>query len=277
MQDNEQLMTFGAGDATLTALILAQQLGVKPITKKLSSHNAQNPDPESFYGKGGHFVGKDRARNPIDKAFVDLAQKANPKFDPNKQMQETLIDSTYVNYPGAMSRNSKVDPETFTVKHNYGVDRAVYAHELGHVLAQNTPGQRQVNELRRLLMINPKLNEAMGKGLDMLPKDLAKKLAPSVSTAALFKGSRLLAPAIAAGMIEGDDDLAASLATTVAMTAPVLADEAIASMNGLKIMKEAGDPATMKQRGRYAAALGNYLVPALIAAAGGNVVGNLLD
>lgn len=277
MQDNEQLMTFGAGDATLAALILAQQLGVKPITKKIASHNEQNPDPESFLGKGVTDQGIDRERAPIDKAFVDLTQKVNPKFDPSKQMQEKIISPSYINYPAAMARNSRVDPETFTVKHNNGVDRAVYAHELGHIVGQNTPGARQINELRKLLQVNPKLNEAMGKGLDMLPKDLAKKLAPSLSTAALFKGSRYLAPAIAAGMIEGDDDLAASLATTVAMTAPVLADEAIASMNGLKIMKESGQPATMKQRGRYAAALGQYLVPALIAAAGGNVVGNLLD
>ena len=276
MEDNEALMSIGAGDATLAALILANQLAVKPTIKEVVSHNKMNPDPASFIGTGGYAT-RNKLQDPIEKAFEKLTKEVNPEFDANKQMREALIDPDYKNYPGAMARNSRVTPETFTIKHNEGVDRAVYAHELGHVLGQNTPGARQVNDLRKLLQVNPKLSEVMNKGLKMLPPEMATKLAPSLTAGALFKGSRFLAPAVAAGMIDGDDDLAASVAATVAMTAPMLIDESIASMNGLKIMKEAGDPASMKQRRRYAAGLGNYLAPALIAAASGNIAGNLLD
>lgn len=274
-------MQFQGGDATLAALLLAYKLGVEPVGDKIASHSGSNPDPESFYGKGGHFIGKDKARSPIDKAFLDLVKGVNPSFDPAKQMHETIINPGYPNYPGAMAHNTKANPETFTIKHNYGVDRAVYAHELGHVLGQNTPVAREIAAVRKYLQHNPKLSDAISKGLDMvpgLPKEAAQSLVKrSLSPAGLFKGSRYLAPALAAGMIEGDEDLATSLAMSVAMTAPQLLDEGIASTNALRIMNKAGDPATGLQKRRLAAAFGDYLAPALIAGLSGNIVGNLVD
>lgn len=268
-------MEFGSGDATLAAIILANQLIGKPITEKVASYTKSNPDPASFRREG--FITGETNRIHMNNTFEDMVKRVNPKFNPAKQMQEAEISPSYPNYPGAMSRNSNVDPETFTIKYGKGVDKAVYAHELGHILAQNTPGARQVNDLRKMLQHNPKLSDAIDKGLNILPEGVAKSVSKSVQPYALFKGSRYLAPMVAAGMTEGDDDLATSLALSVAMSAPILADEGIASMNALKIMKEAGTPATGKQKRRLAAAWGNYLAPALIAGMSGNVVGNLMD
>lgn len=268
-------MEFGSGDATLAAIILANQLIGKPITEKVAQHNEYNIDPASFRRTGG-FIG-DTGQGKLNQAFSDLTKEVNPDFQPMKQMGEAKISPAYPNYPGSMSRDSKVDPETFTIKHNPGVDRIVYAHELGHVLGQNTPGPRQINELRKLLQHNPKLSEAIDKGLNILPEGVAKSVSKSMHPYALFKGSRYLAPMVAAGMTEGDDDLATSLALSIGMSAPLLADEGIASMNALKIMNKAGTPATGKQKRRLAAAWGNYLAPALIAGLSGNVVGNLMD
>jgi hypothetical protein len=224
----------------------------------------------------------DKARGPLDKAFVELTKEANPKFDPDKQMKEALIPPSYPNYPGAMARNSKVDPETFTIKHNYGVDRVVFAHELGHILGQNTPVARQINDLRKVLHHNPSLTSAIDKGLNMVPgisEETASKLAKNkaLSAAGLFKGSRYLAPALAAGLTDGDEDLATSVAISLAMTSPALLDEGIASANALRIMNKAGDPASGLQKRRLAAAWGDYLAPALIAGLSGNIVGNLVD
>ena len=176
-----------------------------------------------------------------------------------------------------MSAPSGTNPQEYYVKHNPGVDRVVYAHELGHVLGQNTPVAKQINQIRKSLQVNPKLTNAINRGLEMMPEGSRETLRTATKPYNMFRGARYLAPVMAAGMIEGDDDMAASVAATIAMTAPIIADEGIASMNALKIMKEAGDPATMKQRRRLAGALGDYLAPALIAGLGGNVVGNLLD
>ena len=275
VEQENSLMQLGTGDATLAALLLANNLVAKPIRDEISTHNEYNPDPESFRAKGG-FVG-DTGQGKLNQAFSDLTKAVNPNFDPRKQMGEAKISPSYPNYPGAMGRDSTVDPETFTIKHNPGIDRSVYAHELGHVLGQNTPVARQINQIRKSLQVNPKLTEAIDKALDMVPGEAAQTLKPKLKPGALYKGAKYLAPAVAAGMIEGDDDLSTSVAINLALASPVLADEAIASMNGLRIMKEAGDPASFKQRARMAAAFSSYLAAPLAAALGGNIVGNLMD
>ena len=54
-----------------------------------------------------------------------------------------------------------------------------------------------------------------------------------------------LAIAGAAGLQEGDDDLAASLAIAAAAASPTLIDEALASKNALAIMQDAGTRANL--------------------------------
>ena len=269
--EQEPLMQLGAGDATLAALLLANRLAIKPIRDGIKVHDESNPDSASFKAVG------QQKKEAINDAFVALTKKANPDFDPSKQMAQAIIKPDYANYPGAMARNTNVTPETFTIKHNPGIDRTVYAHELGHILAQNTPVARQINDVRKQLQYSPKLTQAIDKGLDMIGTDSAIGLKGRVKPAHFYGAAKYMAPAVASGLIEGDDDLAASVAINLALASPVLADEAIASMNGLRIMKEAGDPATLKQRGRMAAAFGSYLAAPLMAALGGNIVGNLVD
>ena len=285
MQENtDSLMEFQSGDALLGALILAQQFGTKPVVDKVDTYNEKKPDPASFIGSADG-DNPNKRKVDLNKAFAELTKNVNPDFNPSKQMKQTIIPRSYPNYPGSMSRHEEVTDDgktydVYNVRHNPGVDRVVYAHELGHVLGQNTPGARQINELRSLLQHNPKLTEAIDKGLQTVGVDkaTAKSLSSrSLSPASLFKGSRYLAPAVAAGLTEGDEDLATSVAVSLAMSSPILLDEGIASMNALKIMDKAGDRASGQQRRRLAAAWGNYLAPALIAGLSGNVVGNLMD
>ena len=88
---------------------------------------------------------------------------------------------------------------------------------------------------------------------------------------------RALAPATAAGLIDGDDDLAASLGISFALNSPELIDEALASKNALKILKDAGMPASGAQKRRLAGSYLGYLAKPIAMALGGNVVGNLID
>jgi hypothetical protein len=80
-----------------------------------------------------------------------------------------------------------------------------------------------------------------------------------------------------AALTEGDDDLATSVALAYAASAPEIVDEFLASKNGLAIMKEAGMPATMGQRGRLAGAMLSYLGAPLLLGASANLVGNQFD
>ena len=75
----------------------------------------------------------------------------------------------------------------------------------------------------------------------------------------------------------GDDDVGVALAANLALASPKLLDEAIATNRGLAIMKEAGLPATARQRMRLAGAWGSYLAQPLVGALGGNIAGNVFD
>ena len=84
-------------------------------------------------------------------------------------------------------------------------------------------------------------------------------------------------PAVAAALEEGDDDLDTSIALAALSSAPVLADEALATYHGQKIMDKGGLRTSLGQRGKYATALLSYMAAPLIAATAGNFVGNQLD
>lgn len=133
--------------------------------------------------------------------------------------------------------------------------RAEYlAHELGHHATYQTKRGRQVRDLRNRLQRNPKLAIAMA-----------------------VAGSGLGLPALTAAMQEGDDDMAESIAIASLLASPTLIDEALATKNGLAIMKEAGMPATPAQRGRLAGAYLTYAGVPIIAGMLGNAVGNVAD
>ena len=133
---------------------------------------------------------------------------------------------------------------------NPNASREYFAHELGHHVSDQTKIGHAVRSLRN----NPKLALALGAA-----------------------GSMTGAPLLYSALQEGDDDMAESVALSIAASAPTLVDEALATKNGLAIMKDAGLPATIGQRGRLAGGYLSYTAPALLGAVGGNLIGNLAD
>ena len=136
---------------------------------------------------------------------------------------------------------------------NPNADRSYFAHELGHVVSQQTKVGDFVNKAKHFGRRNPKLAQAL---MYALPAGLAG------TTAALEAG---------------DDDLDSSLAIAALAASPTLVDEALASKNALAIMDDAGMRATAGQRGRLAGAYLSYLAPVIIGGSVANAVGNVAD
>ena len=122
------------------------------------------------------------------------------------------------------------------------------AHELGHHVTDQTKIGNAVRGLRN----NPKLAVAMGAAVTGLP----------------FLQSALQ---------EGDDDFGSGLAIASLMSAPTLIDEALATKNGLALLKDQGRPATPGQRTRLAGGYLTYAAVPLVAAMMGNAAGNVVD
>ena len=144
--------------------------------------------------------------------------------------------------------SSTVAGESPAIAINPNADRVYYAHELGHLASQQTDVGHFVNKLRQ----NPKLAKAMGISMMSLP-------------------------AVAAALEQGDDDLDTSIALAALTSAPVLADEALATINAQQIMNKGGLRTSLGQRGKLAGGLLSYLAAPIIAATAGNAVGNMLD
>lgn len=131
---------------------------------------------------------------------------------------------------------------------NPNSSRDLLAHELGHHVTDNTKVGHMVANLRQ----NPKLKNALA-------------------------GAVLGLPFLQSALQEGDDDAASGVALAAALSSPILIDEALATKNGLAIMKDAGMKATPGQRGRLAGAYLSYAAAPLVAGLGGNVLGNVVD
>lgn len=131
---------------------------------------------------------------------------------------------------------------------NSNSSRDLLAHELGHHISDNTKIGNMVANLRH----NPRTAMALGAGVFGLP----------------FLQSALQ---------EGDDDIASGIAIASLMASPTLIDEALATKNGLAILKDAGMPATMGQKGRLAGAYLGYAAGPIISGLAGGGLGNFAD
>lgn len=136
----------------------------------------------------------------------------------------------------------------YNIRINPNADRSYFAHELGHV----TSAQTDIGGLIR---------SARGN----------KALTRSLAAAAILGGTGLSA------MEAGDEDLDTAVALTYAAAIPEIADEILATKNGLAIMDTAGMRATLGQRGKLAAGLLSYLGAPLLLGASTNLVGNQFD
>lgn len=164
---------------------------------------------------------------------------------PDKSPLRTFLDRDTSKY-GSNSRTE--DPKVYNIDINPNADRAYLAHELGHVASDQTD-------------IGHFIRSARGN----------KALSRSLGAAALLGAGG------SAALTAGDDDLATSIALAYAGSIPTIADEFLASKNALAILDTAGMRATMGQRGRLAGGLLSYAAAPLLAGAGLNFAGNLVD
>lgn len=164
---------------------------------------------------------------------------------PTKHPLRTLLDRDTSKY-SASSRTT--EPGVYKVNINPNADRSYLAHELGHIASDQTDVGRMVRSARS----NPALARSLG-------------------------AAALLGAGGSAALTEGDDDLATSVALAYAGNIPAIADEILATKNGLAIMDTAGMRASLGQRGRLAAGLTSYLAAPLLMGATANFVGNQFD
>ena len=173
---------------------------------------------------------------------VDIDLKQNVPTDSPLQTFLKADTSKYA----SNSRTS--DPNVYNVYINPNADRSYLAHELGHVVSDQTKVGHAVRNARA----NPALSRSLG-------------------------AAALLGAGGSAALTEGDDDLATSIALAYAGSIPKIADEFLATKNGLAIMNDAGMRATAGQRGRMAGGLVTYLAGPLLLGATANLVGNQFD
>lgn len=196
-----------------------------------------------------------RANRQLDVAFDrhldDIKPGASSSYGVTNAVPEgeTFLErvGTVMDNPTAYA-GSTAPGESPGISINPNSDRALFAHELGHLASQQT----DVGHLAASLRHNPKLKNAM--------------LAAMVTV-----------PGLAAVLEEGDDDYDSSIALAALTAAPTLIDEGLATTHGLAIMNKAGLRADLGQRGKLAGGLMSYLAPAIIAGTAGNMVGNMLD
>lgn len=138
------------------------------------------------------------------------------------------------------------------VYYNPNVDEVYLAHELGHSASTHTKLGDQVRRIRDALSANPKLAMALA-------------------------AAGGIAPLGAAALTPGDDDLDEAILGSLALSSPVLIDEALASKNALAIMEQAGNRASLGQRGKLAGGYLSYLAAPIGTAVLANTVGNQFD
>lgn len=138
--------------------------------------------------------------------------------------------------------------DRFQVNINPNAAEELLAHELGHAVNYQTKVGHELMKMR----MDPKLARAVGIG------------------------GGLTAMA-AAGLTPGDDDLDEAILGSMALSAPTLIDEAMASTTALNLMNRAGRPATLGQKGRLAGAYLTYLAAPASTAVLANTLGNQFD
>jgi hypothetical protein len=181
--------------------------------------------------------------NPEDAQIV--ARSMNPAIYAGNMSRYAPTKGAPTDYMNDPRIGSKI----FT---NPNLDEAYLAHELGHSASAQTKVGDKVRRIRDAMSANPKLAMALA-------------------------GAAGLTPIAAAAMTPGDDDLDEAILGSLALSSPILIDEALASKNGLAIMKEAGRPATTAQKARLAGGYLSYLAAPITTAVVANTLGNQLD
>lgn len=136
------------------------------------------------------------------------------------------------------------------VAYNPNSDRALLAHELGHLQYGQTPQGAKVQAMRA---VNPRLAAAIGL-------------------------ATILGPAALAASQDGNETAVGvgAVAANILLNSPELVDEVMATKRGIQIMDNAGMPATAGQRARMAGGLLSYAARPVALAAAGITAGDAL-
>ena len=202
---------------------------------------AQHPTSDAINHLGSAFEQRVDKIAPGRKPQINLSQN-----EATEHPLKTLLKgdtSKFSNNSRDIDRN-----DLYAVDINPNADRSYFAHELGHVASDQT-------DIGRLI------RSARGN----------KALTRSLAAAAILGGTGLSA------MEAGDEDLDTAVALAYAASIPTIADEILATKNGLAIMDTANMRATLGQRGRMASGLLSYLGAPLLMGATTNLVGNQFD
>lgn len=221
--------------------VVAQGLAARDLARDQPYANSVGPDDLAALGNAATARIK-YAANDNQPTGVGM-EAVVPQGSPTKRYTDAFFDGSKI---AANYRRS--DGDMYDVSYNPNADKAYLAHELGHIVSDRT----KVGNVIRSARSNPALAKAL-------------------STAAY------LAPGAIAAVNPGDDDLVASLLASYAASAPIIADEFLASKNALAIMDSAGMRASMGQRGKLAGGLLTYLAAPLVAGTAANYAGNLMD
>lgn len=152
--------------------------------------------------------------------------------------------------PDQYLSSGKLKTGDFYINANPNADRAMLAHELGHVAAQHTDVGTLIANLRH----SPALRNSIAKAaLLTLPAGTFAALNP------------------------GDDDIDEGMAMAALASSPIILDELNATRHGLDIMNRAGLQASIGQRAKLAGGLLSYAALPIAVGGAAGLAGNMFD
>ena len=232
-----QYLVATVANAALTEASTQEQLRTTPREGIQSSGEAAN-ELLALAQKRVRDLGADSPNN-------EIRIKGNvPTGDYNADRKS----AQQLKYAGHYRANKPDGTTQSVININPHMGSEAIAHELGHHVTDQT----KIGHAIRSMRSNPKTTTAIAAAVSGLP---------------------LLNSALQ----EGDDDFGAGLAIASLLSAPTLIDEALATKNGLALLKDQGRPATPGQRTRLAGGYLTYAAVPVLAAMFGNAAGNVLD
>jgi hypothetical protein len=191
------------------------------------------------------------AYQPLTDAYEARVRQVAPDTEPaDLNIQQYTPKNTQDSMQNLirMAGNARNEGGGYNIMINPNVDRAIFAHELGHAVSDQT----KVGRMARSLRSNPKLAAALG-------------------------AAAMLVPGAVTALTPGDDDVAGATALAMAAASPTLIDEAFATKEGLKMMDMSNMRANLGQRGKLAGGFLTYAASPLIIGLGGSLTGNIFD
>ena len=236
---------------------LAQLASAAPILRegfrtKPAANNAGDAAPALFNA----MEQRRQAIGAADIPELKLTPVIPPELKDAFKSDENLKNLTSAMNPRhgmkfAQSADGKPDLNRYIgdeITYNPNADRALLAHEMGHAVSAKSKVGSAIRNLRN----NPKLAMAIAAASGAVPLG-------------------------AAALTPGDDDYNTAIAGTIALAAPTIIDEALATKNALAMLDTAGMRASLGQRGKLAGGLLSYVAAPMATAATATAIGNQFD